>query len=320
MKKFFITIFILIFAMFVIFKSITLSMGENVTIISDYISEFLEAPEPTQEQHIYSGGTTDNFGPITEEINTITISSGDELMEKFIDVMHGRTSEVKIKTPIGTEEFYMNELKEQMPRFSDIHEIQTSWIKYSGTCTAKITYNDSVTVMAYLEGKTDTLSVDNAQLLSQAEYVIGHITSDTMTDYEKIKAIHDYIINNCTYKDTGDRSHSAIGALIDNYAVCEGYTEAFELLCYLCGIECMEVDGTAVSNQSSGNHAWNKVKLNNFWYNVDVTWDDPLGTVPNLRYDYFLVSDDKLSENHEWYLYPHIPKSEFDYSDIKNMF
>ncbi|WP_167693430.1 DUF5050 domain-containing protein [Sporosarcina ureae] len=49
------------------------------------------------------------------------------------------------------------------------------------------------------------------------------------------------------------------------------------------------------------NHGWNKVKIDNVWYNLDSTWDDP---VPDRKgkvgYGYFLVSDKQLAKTHSW--------------------
>lgn len=256
---------------------------------------------------------SDSFGPRTEPITEISIESGDDLMEQFIGVMNGRAQTVTVNMPSGTEEFYMNELKEQIERFTDITSLSTKWIQYSGVCTVDINYNDAALIMAYLEGKTASLSSEVQTVLDTAISIHDSLINSSMSDYDKIKAYHDYIINNTEYLNTGDRAHSVVGALIDGQCVCEGYTEAFDLLCYLSGIDCMEISGTGETDNSFGPHAWNKVCLDGNWYNVDVTWDDPVSSKPVLRYDYFLISDDKMAEDHEWYLYEHIPACPEDY-------
>ena len=45
---------------------------------------------------------------------------------------------------------------------------------------------------------------------------------------------------------------------------------------------------------------WNMVKVDGKWYHMDVTWDDPLTSDgrPMLRYDYFLISEAKIREDH----------------------
>ena len=59
--------------------------------------------------------------------------------------------------------------------------------------------------------------------------------------------------------------------------VCEAYARALKVLCDRSNIDCVLVDGTAISNSGSGAHMWNYVKLNDKWYGVDVTWNDPTG-------------------------------------------
>lgn len=174
---------------------------------------------------------------------------------------------------------------------------------------ANLTYGDGVRAMAYLEGKADTLSQEDMATLNRAKEICAEVTDSSMSPYEQVKAYHDYLVNNNTYQETGDRSHNASGALIDGYAVCDGYSKAFDLLCYLSGIECVRVSGTG----NGGGHAWNKVKLNGVWYNVDVTWDDPVSSRPILRYDYFLVSDSTLARDHQWEGYSHWPEAPRDY-------
>lgn len=61
--------------------------------------------------------------------------------------------------------------------------------------------------------------------------------------------------------------------------VCEAYARALKVLCDRSNIDCVLVDGTAISNSGSGAHMWNYVKLNDKWYGVDVTWNDPKGGV-----------------------------------------
>ena len=59
--------------------------------------------------------------------------------------------------------------------------------------------------------------------------------------------------------------------------VCEGYARAFKVLCDTVGIPCVLVDGEATgsANESAEAHMWNYVQVENNWYAVDVTWNDP---------------------------------------------
>lgn len=53
--------------------------------------------------------------------------------------------------------------------------------------------------------------------------------------------------------------------------VCEGYSRAFKTLCDACGISCVISDGLGDGEP----HMWNYVLIDDKWYGVDVTWNDP---------------------------------------------
>ena len=126
------------------------------------------------------------------------------------------------------------------------------------------------------------------------------------SDYEKIKIVHDYLIDNVEYDTTvlGSNIYNIYGALVSKKCVCEGYAKAFQYLMNELGIDNAIVIGTATnSNNETENHAWNYVKLDNNWYAVDVTWDDPIiiggGKLSNQsRYQYFLNGSSTFNQNH----------------------
>ena len=65
---------------------------------------------------------------------------------------------------------------------------------------------------------------------------------------------------------------------------------------------------------NGGGHAWNKVKVDGSWYNIDLTWDDPVSSRPILSYDYFLVSDAVMKKDHSWADYGVWPAAPSGYS------
>lgn len=126
------------------------------------------------------------------------------------------------------------------------------------------------------------------------------------TDYEKIKLIHNYLIDTIKYEGTLTQEHiyDIYGALINRTCVCEGYAKAFQYLMNEIGVENTIVIGTGTNSKNeTESHAWNYVKLNEKWYAVDVTWDDPVitggGKLTNkARYEYFLRGSQTMSKNH----------------------
>ena len=126
------------------------------------------------------------------------------------------------------------------------------------------------------------------------------------SDYQKIKYIHNYLIDTIQYQDdlTQNNVYDIYGALVEKKCVCEGYAKAFQYLMNEIGIENTIVIGTGTNSRNqTENHAWNYVKLKGQWYAVDVTWDDPIitggGWLTNKsRYKYFLKGSKTMSENH----------------------
>ena len=125
--------------------------------------------------------------------------------------------------------------------------------------------------------------------------------TDGMSTYNKIKTIHDEIINNVVYDLKSSDNDNIYGTLVDNKAKCDGYARTFTYVCGKAGIRSVTVMGNDLTSNSKENgHMWNKVYYNKKWYNVDVTWDDPVSDMKdNLQYDYFMVSDKALENTHE---------------------
>ncbi|MBD5140357.1 MAG: hypothetical protein HDT25_02935 [Ruminococcus sp.] len=125
--------------------------------------------------------------------------------------------------------------------------------------------------------------------------------TDEMSTYSKIKTIHDEIINNAVYDLDAADNDSVYGALVGKKAKCDGYAKTFTYVCGKAGIRTVTVIGSDLTTNSKENgHMWNKVYYNKKWYNIDVTWDDPISEMKdNLQYDYFMVSDKALKNTHK---------------------
>lgn len=142
------------------------------------------------------------------------------------------------------------------------------------------------------------------KIYEEALRINSEIIKPDMTAFDKELAIHDYIVLHNEYDyvnylaDTiPDDSYSSYGIFFNGTAVCQGYAYATHILLELAGIDSQIVTGEA----NGGGHAWNKVNIDGEYYNLDVTWDDP---VPNVdgrtTYTYFNVTDEQLALNHTW--------------------
>lgn len=115
-----------------------------------------------------------------------------------------------------------------------------------------------------------------------------------LSDSEKVRRIHDALVNSVTYGSKATNGQSAYSAIVKKEGVCGGYARAMQFLLAECGVEALYVSGRA----NGGNHVWNLVKEDGNWYTVDVTWDDPANT-DDISYDYFNISDELLLWDHE---------------------
>lgn len=131
------------------------------------------------------------------------------------------------------------------------------------------------------------------------EEAIEKVDVSGETRYEKLKKIHDQIAL-FTYYDTEAKfSSSALGALVEPGVVCEGYSEAFKLICDRLDIPCVCVFGNLNDEENSA-HMWNYVQMEDGnWYAMDVTWDDLDGkNGREIKYDYFLKGSKRFFTNH----------------------
>lgn len=128
--------------------------------------------------------------------------------------------------------------------------------------------------------------------------IVSEMPEDA-TEMDRIRLIHDRIIDRCSYNydcaldpeaydlTMSDNPYGAYSAVVMRKSVCRGYALAFKDACQRIGIEC-EVTRTRP-------HEWNKVRYDGHWYNVDLTFDD-LGDGKGHCYDLFMKSDGYLRQ------------------------
>lgn len=128
-----------------------------------------------------------------------------------------------------------------------------------------------------------------------AERIISEIITDGMTFDEKVRAIHDCIVLSCAYDGDGyasgrisDEAYTAYGVLCKGSAVCQGYTNAFNLLCKKAGIPSVTVMGS-LAEKGGGAHSWNLVLKDGQLYGVDTVSDDPFPDVAGRADDGYLM-------------------------------
>lgn len=144
--------------------------------------------------------------------------------------------------------------------------------------------------------KGSARKVETAKVKKQAEAWVT-MASAYGKEEQKVKAIHDAIVNKVDYDDYFPAlqekdaqlayeyeqtayTQSAYSVFCTDTTVCAGYAQALEMVLNGAGIDSIAV--------TSGNHEWNKVRINDSWYNVDATWADQSW---GIYYEYYLRND-----------------------------
>lgn len=172
-----------------------------------------------------------------------------------------------------------------------------------------IFYVDTKNLGIWTSGKLEIKYQQNAanmanDLNKKTSAIISSTIKPRMTQLEKVMAIHDYVVLNTSYDYDNYRqnrvppeSNTAFGVLIKGKGVCSGYAKSMMLLLNKAGIETKYITGTA----GGEGHAWNLVKIDNRYYYLDATWDDPVPDQKGkVRYAYFLVDANTLAKDHRW--------------------
>lgn len=125
--------------------------------------------------------------------------------------------------------------------------------------------------------------------------VMASLDLTNKTSYERVKSIYDYICTNVSYDnenpDDYDLKYTAYSALINKKAVCQGYACLFYIMCKEANIPVRIIAGYGQNQR----HAWNIVKLDNYYYNIDTTW----GAINDPK-NYFLISDDNFLDHQRY--------------------
>lgn len=148
--------------------------------------------------------------------------------------------------------------------------------------------------------------------------------SQKETEYEKILYIHDYLAKNCQYSQNDEPNMNTIyGCLVNNLSQCEGYAKTLLYLARESGLSAMTIVG---QTNNGVNHEWNVVRVDGKYYNIDLTWNDPLSEEDTGRqwYLYFNVRDDEINNITHFpsgnnYIPPECNSTESNYYYMNNL-
>lgn len=134
----------------------------------------------------------------------------------------------------------------------------------------------------------------DAALQEAARAAIDQCIDESMTDVEKITALHDWLCLNSDY-GPAPRAETAYGAIVDGTAVCTGYAEGLAYLANLAGLDAVSTYSAAVD------HAWILVTLDGGRYFCDSTWDDGKNAkIGLIRHKYMLFNEVNAADTNRY--------------------
>lgn len=147
------------------------------------------------------------------------------------------------------------------------------------------------------------------------------IEYSSLSEFQIVKSIYEYLSDNIVYNnEPADYDYGIFGALVNGKAVCAGYSKAFQFLLSYFDIDAIYCSGV-IENNPEG-HAWNLVKLDDEWYQVDVTWGDmELENYNVISYSYLLITDDEMLKDRTYNLdftYPNCYAVRYNYYYIED--
>ena len=150
----------------------------------------------------------------------------------------------------------------------------------------------------------------NEFVLQEAERVVDEVTTNDMADYQKAKALHDWVCKEVDYDhDNKDakKNHVDSSVFLNDSTVCDGYARGYALLLQAADIEAYVASGI--------DHAWNIVKLGDYSFHIDVCHDDETGN--NFNLSHYALSDTDIkkctSGHNSWKVKK--PSSLYNYED-----
>lgn len=148
-------------------------------------------------------------------------------------------------------------------------------------------------------------------------------------EYDRIRYVYEYLVNTVDYDENAPDNQNIYSALVGRSSVCAGYSRAAQYLLNGMGIECIYVVGTAQGQEA---HAWNIVNCGGNYYQMDVTFGDPVfmsaesgDDLPGniIYYDYLCCTDEEIAADHvqsDEVPYPSCVSGDLNYYRLNGMY
>jgi len=228
---------------------------------------------------------------IYKEYNDDNVKNKNELINKMFTIINNGYDNYTFYCKYDNCINDINNLENDV-KLKHINDFINPYNKYKNIKTAS--YNNGK-----IDIKINKLYTEE-DIKTLDEFINNIIDEYSINNYNdiniKIKIFHDYLINHSSYDedyvnnhDNGNESNKANGPLLHHKGVCSGYSDAMSLF-----LDKININNIKISNDV---HVWNAVNINNIWYNIDSTFDDPVTNTHEdyLLHEYFMISKDEIT-------------------------
>lgn len=228
-----------------------------------------------------------------KEVNSYIPSKYDDIKNIIYTVLNNGFEEFTFYCPTSYTNCIddVTEITNNEEKLSNINNYVSPFNSFK---TIETTYSSDGEVTLVIHKLYDDNTIKDVN--NKTDEIISKIITNDMSNEDKIKAVHDYVINNTKYDSekiggvTKYKSNTAYGALLQGYAICSGYADTMAIFLDKLGFENYKI--------ASSKHVWNLVKINDEWKHLDLTFDDPVTSSGEdmLLTDYFLISTAQVKE------------------------
>lgn len=261
-------------------------IGDVQVYIKDYKQEVV-VPENNQYRtpnSYYFVSVTEDYIPDSKQelynIYYTVLNSGWDTFTFYCGKEY--TNCINDVESLGQDESILSHFNSFVHPYNGFDRIKTGYYPNSGKVTLTIEKIYSKEKIAAIDAKVDE--------------IFNQLYNPSLSTKDNIKKFHDYIINHSKYdklkstnpEDKTYESNNAYGPLFQGYAICSGYTDLMALFLNKMNLTSIKI--------ATNLHVWNLVYLNDKWFHLDLTWDDPVtsNNKDMLIYNYFLIDYQKL--------------------------
>ena len=258
-----------------------------------------------EQMSIYNNICLDNDNEecITEEEKEEILANLESLKEK-VNSLENAEEVSNVSVEISD---YLNSLK-PVDVEEETESSSSSSSPNKGNSSSSSSYAPSGSIESILNSaKLNPTKTGYPTLDNYATSVLNSVTNDSMSTYEKVKAVYDWVINNMSYQ-LGFVIGEEIDSLINTYGFyerdavevflatngfgthrgsCDNYSAMFMVLTRRIGLDSYVI---SARNKDGSGHTTVNIKINGKWYNFDPQRED--NSLKNGKIMYYAFGED----------------------------